>query len=140
MLQPPAPSPPQTRQKATTSTTKRPQKATESMEGINTDVQTKEEAIGFLTTREYLLPGKPADLLTLSHILLQLGTTTVRMPKVLTDGIRAIAILMANAAAQHMADEITKIVKAQLQEHLEDFTTNVETMRDAVKYVAGAAK
>jgi hypothetical protein len=128
MLQPPAPTPPQMRQKTTTSTTKKTQKDTENTEGINTNVWTKEEAIGFLTTKEYLLPGKPADLLTLSHILLQLETTAVRMPKVLTDGIRAIAILMADAAAQHIADEITTIVKTQLQEHLEAFATNMETM------------
>ena len=140
MLQPPAPALPQTRQKATTSTTKKPQKDTENTEGINTDMWTKEEAISFLTTREYLLPGKPADLLTLSYILLQLRTAMVRMPKVLTDGIRVIAILMADMAAQHMADKITKIVKAQLQEHLEAFATNVETMQDAVKHVTGAAK
>jgi hypothetical protein len=140
MLQPPAPTPPQMRQKTTTSTTKKPQKDTENMEGINTNVRTKEEAIRFLTTKEYLLPGKPADLLTLSHILLQLGTAAVRMPKVLTDGIRAVTILMADAAAQHMADEITTMVKTQLQEHLEAFVTNMETMRDTVEHVTGAAK
>ena len=62
------------------------------------------------------------------------------MPKALTDGIRAVAILMADAAAQHMADEITAVVKTQLQEHLEAFTTDVETMRDAVEHVTRAAK
>ena len=102
MLQPPTFTLPQMRQKTTTLTTKKPQKDTENMEGINNDMQTKEEAIGFLTTKEYLLPGKPADLLTLSHILLQLGTAMVRMLKVLTDRIRVITILMADAAAQHM--------------------------------------
>jgi hypothetical protein len=103
-------------------------------------MRTKEEAIVFLTTKEYLLPGKPADLLTLSHILLQLGTAVVRMLKVLTDRIRAVAILMADAAAQHKADEITTIVKIQLQEHMEIFATNIETMRDAAEHVTGAAR
>jgi len=140
MLQPLTHTPPQTRQKTMTMTTKRSQKDTENAENINTDVWMKEEAISFLTTKEYLLPGKPADLLTLSHILLQLGMAAVRMPKVLTDGIRAIVILMANTAAQHMADEITTIVKTQLQEQLETFSSSVETMRDAIEHITGVAK
>jgi hypothetical protein len=67
--------------------TKKPQKDLENTEVINTDVQTRDDAIGFLTSKEYPLPGQPADILALSHILLQLGTAAVRMPKALTDGI-----------------------------------------------------
>ena len=62
------------------------------------------------------------------------------MPKSLTDSIWAIAILMANVTAQHTANEITLMVKTQLQEHPETFATNVETMRDTVEHVTGAAK
>jgi methyl-accepting chemotaxis protein len=47
---------------------------------------------------------------------------------------------MADAAAQHMADEIMAVVKTQLQEHLEAFATDVETMRDAVEHITRAAK
>ena len=136
MLQPTASTTPQTRQKTATMTARKP----DNTDGINTDMHTKEEAIGFLTTKEYLLQGKPADLLTLLHILLQLGTTAIKMPKVLTDGIRVITSLMADAAVQHMANEITAMVKDQLQEHLETFVANVEMMRDAVEHITGAAK
>jgi methyl-accepting chemotaxis protein len=140
MVQPPASTPPLTRQKTATTTTRKTQKDLDNAEAINTDVRTRDDAIGFLTSKEYLLPGKPADILTLSHILLQLGTAAMRMPKALTDGIRAVAILMTDAAAQHMADEITAVVKTQLQEHLEAFTDDIETMRDAIEHVTGAAK
>jgi allophanate hydrolase subunit 1 len=46
---------------------------------------------------------------------------------------------MADAAAQHMADKIMVVVKTQLQEHLEAFTTDVEIMQDTIEHVTGAA-
>jgi hypothetical protein len=62
------------------------------------------------------------------------------MPKTLTDCIFAIAILITDQAAQNVANDIVTMVKIQLQEHLDTFTTNVETMRDAVEHVTDAAK
>lgn len=141
MSQQPTNTPPHTRQKTNTSTTKKSQKELENAEGSNTDVRTKEQAIIFLTTKEYLTPDKPADLQTLSHVLLQFSSaTTARIPKLVTDGIRAVAFLIADAGAQQMATEITEIVKTQLQEHMETFTSEVETMRDAIEHVKEAAK
>jgi hypothetical protein len=87
MLQPPASTPPLTRQKTATTATKKPQKDSDNVDTINTNVWTRDDAIGFLTSKEYLLPSKLADTLTLSHILLQLETMAVRMPKALTDRI-----------------------------------------------------
>ena len=140
MLNPPIPTPPQTRQKIAATAPRRLQKEAENNDTTNAEIQTKEQAIHFLTTKEYLLPGKHADLQTLSHILLQFGNTATRMPKALSDGIKAIAVLMADAAAQHMADEITMMIKTQLSEHMETFTAEVETLRDAVEHVTGATK
>jgi gas vesicle protein len=109
---------------------------------MNTDVRTKEQAIAFLTAKEYLIPGKPTDLQTLSHVLLQFGHAAagLRMSKTLTDGIRAVALLLAEAGSQQLATEITATIKNQLQEYMESFTTDIETMRDAVEHVTGAAK
>ena len=121
-------------------TVKKTQKDLESADGINTDVRTKEQAVEFFIAKEYLTPGKPTDLQTLSHILFQFGQPAIRMPKALTDGIRAVAFLLADASAQQMADMITATVKSQLQECMASFTTEVETMRDAVEHVTVAAK
>jgi hypothetical protein len=54
------------------------------------------------------------------------------------DGIRAVAFLLANASAQKIADKVTEMVKNQLQEHIESFTSGVENMRDAVEHVTTA--
>jgi hypothetical protein len=139
MSHPPAPPPPTTRQRSIPLTNKNSTKELANAEGINTDVWSKEQAVAFLQAKEYLVPGKQTDLLTLAHILFQFRTTTGRAPRVMTDGIRAVAFLIADAAAQQMAEEITVLVKAQLQDQLGDFNTSVETMRDAVEHVEGAA-
>jgi septal ring factor EnvC (AmiA/AmiB activator) len=62
------------------------------------------------------------------------------MPKVITDRIRAVAFLMANANAQQMANKVVETVKIQIQEQMETFNTNVETMRDAVEHVTNATR
>jgi signal transduction histidine kinase len=64
------------------------------------------------------------------------------MPKPLTDGIRAVAFLVvvADATAQHIAEEVTTAAKKHLQEQLETFNENVEKMRDAVEHIREAAK
>jgi hypothetical protein len=139
MSNPPIPTPPQTRQKSA-STPRRLQREAENNDASNADILTKEQAIHFLTVKEYLLPGKHADLQTLSHILLQFGNAATKMPKALSDGIKAIAVLMADAAAQHMADEITMMVKTQLSKHMEAFTAEVETLQDTVEHITGATK
>ena len=53
------------------------------------------------------------------------------MPKPLTDGIRAIAYLLANATVQHIVEEVTTTIKAHLQEQI---------MQDAVEHIMGAVK
>ena len=131
---------PQTRQKTDASTTRKTQKDTDNSDGLNTDVRTKEQAIAFLTVKEYIVTGKPVDLQTLAHILLQFGHSAAKISKPLMEAIRSVALLIADAAAQNMADDITTMVKEQLQEHMENFNMNVETMRDAVEHVTEAAK
>lgn len=141
MSQLPIPSPPQTRQKTSTTTVRKTQKELENADELNTDVvRSKEQAIAFLTSKEYLIPGKSVDLQTLSHVLLQFGNAAVKMPKALTDRIRAVAFLLIEAISQQMAAKITATVKMQLQEYIEAFTANVETMRDTVEHVTGAAR
>jgi len=99
-------------------------------EHINTDVHSKEQALTFLHTRYYLIPSKPVDLLTLSNILLQFSYTATKMPKPLTDGIRAIAYLLADVTVQHIVEEVMTAIKTHLQEQMESFNVNVETMQD----------
>jgi methyl-accepting chemotaxis protein len=139
MSQNPSLAPPaMTRQRGASSgaTNKKTQKELENAEGLTTDVRSKEQAVAFLQAREYLVPGKPIDLHTLAHILLQFGNAAARVPKVITDGIRAVAFLMTEASAQQMAEEITDIVKIQIQEHMESLTTNTETIvREAIEGV-----
>jgi hypothetical protein len=133
-------SPPTTRLRSTPTVTKKSTKELENAEGINTDMQTKEQAIIFLQGRDYLVPGKPANLQTLAHVLLQFGNASIKMPKVIMDGIRAVAFLMANTNTQQMANKVAEMVKIQIQEQMEAFNTNVETMRDAVEHVTNAAR
>jgi len=127
-----------TRQKANTTTAKKMQKELEDAEGQNTDMQSKQQAIDFLTAKQYLIPGNPIDLQALAYVLLQLGCATNRILKQVVDRIRAVAFLLANASAQQIADEIMHMVKNQLQEHIEVFTLNVENMQDTVKHVMAA--
>jgi predicted nucleic acid-binding Zn-ribbon protein len=63
-----------------------------------------------------------------------------RGPKALTDGIRAVAFLLTDVNRQQTADAITTSVKSQLDEYMETFAANVETMRDAVEHIMAAAK
>jgi len=100
---------------------KKSMKELESAKGINTDVCSKELAITFLQGNDYLVPGKPIDLHTLAHILLQFRNVAIKVPKIITDGIRAVAFLMVNASMQQMASEIVVMVKQQLQEQMETF-------------------
>jgi methyl-accepting chemotaxis protein len=138
MSQSPGTSAPMTRQK--TSTTAKTQKELEDAEGQNTDVRSKEQAINFLTAKQYLIPSKPIDLQTLAYMLLQIGSAPSRGQKQLTDGIRAVAFLLANANTQRIANKIAEMVKNQLQEHMENFTSGIENMRDAIEHVTIATR
>ena len=90
--------------------------------------------------KDYLNSGNPINLQTIAHVLSQLGSAANKMPKALTDGIFAVVVLINDYAGQHLVNEIVETVKVQLQEHLDSFTANVETMQDAVEHVTGAAK
>ena len=107
----PAPTPLQTRLKTNATTMikkkKNTQKELKNVEGMATNVRTREQAINFLTSKEYLIHGNPVDLPTLSYILLQLTSVASKGPKALTDGIRAVALLLTDANRQQMADAIT---------------------------------
>jgi len=100
---------------------------------INMDVPSKEQVLAFLHARD-------VDLLTLSNILLQFSCTATKMPKPLTDSIRAIAYLLANATVHHIAEEVTTTVKTHLQEQMEGLNANVETMWDVVEHVTDAVE
>jgi len=115
-----------TRQK--TNTTTRTQKELEEAEGQNMDVWSKGQAIDFLAAKQYLIPGNPIDLQTLAYSLLQIGSAATRGQEQLMDGIRAIAFLLANASAQKIADKVTEMVKNQIQEYIENFTSGVENI------------
>jgi hypothetical protein len=115
---------PVTRQKASTIT--RSQRDLEEAEGQNMDVWMKEQAINFLIAKNFIIPGNPLDIQTLAYVLLQIGSMMTRRQKQITDLIRVVALLLANASTQRIAEEITKMVKSQLQVHIEKFTAGVE--------------
>lgn len=70
MFQSPGSQAPTTRQKAVASLTKKSRAKLEAADGLNMDIRSKEQAIMYLTAKEYLIPGKPTDLQILSHVLL----------------------------------------------------------------------
>ena len=112
MLQSTIPTIPQTRKKKTNATAaKRTQKDTNNADGLNMDIWMKEQVIAFLTIKEHLVPGKPTDLQTLAHILLQFGHSAAKMSKPLMDGIGSITFFITDVAAQSMTDDITTMVK-----------------------------
>ena len=103
-------------------------------------MRTKEQAIAFLTSKEYLNPNKTIDMQTLAHILLQLRNTAPRVPKPITDRIRAVAFLLADAGTQQMANEITTMIRTQLNEHMETLTFSAESMHDTAEQVTKIMK
>jgi len=139
MSQSPGSQVPTTRQKTAASLTRKTRAELEAADGLNTDIRSKNQAIAYLMAKEYLIPGKPADLQILSHVLLQFRINN-KLPKPVTDGIRAVAFLMADTSAQQLADEVTTMIKTQIQEQMESFASNVEIMRDVVEHVTEAAK
>lgn len=130
----------QTRQKVGAATAKKPQKDPTDPEETANSIHTRDQAVKFLTDKDYLNPGNPVDLQTLAHALSQIGLAANKMPKALTDSITAIVVLINDYATQQTVSDIVTAVKTQLQEHLDTFTSNVETMRDAVEHVTGAMK
>src|ERR1700728_1640741 len=101
-----APTPPLTRQKTGTVSSKKPLKDPTSTEEANTDIHTKAQAIKLLTSKDYLAPGTPVNLQILANVLLQLVSASSKMPKALTDIILATAVLINDYASQHLVDEI----------------------------------
>jgi hypothetical protein len=131
--------PPTTRQRNIPAATKKSMKELENAEDISTDIRSKEQAIKFLQTKDYSIPGKPIDLQTLAHILLQVRNASTKIPRIVIDRIRAVVFLMANTGVQQMANEILTMITQQLQDQMETFNANVDTMRDAVEHVTNAA-
>ena len=56
-------------------TMRKSKKDLETADGLNTDIQLKQQAIAYLTAGDYITLGKQLDLHILSHILLQFGIT-----------------------------------------------------------------
>jgi hypothetical protein len=137
-----APIPPQTRYKAAIAapSSKKPQKDPTNNESTNNDALTKAQAISLLTAKEYLTPGNPITLQVLAHVISQLGSAASKMPKAFTDAVTAVVVLVNDYATQQVTNDIVAAVTTHLQEHLDTFSSNVETMRDAVEHVTIAAK
>lgn len=70
-------------------------------------MKSKLQAIAYLTTGDYIIPDKPVNLHTLSHILLQFRITN-KLLKLVTDGIRPISFLIEDAHSQQIAITIAK--------------------------------
>ena len=100
----------------------------------------RDQAVNLLTSKECLIHGNPIDLPTLSYVLLQLVSAVPKGQKALTDRVRAVAFLLTDMNRQHTADVITESVKSQLDEYMETFAANVETMHNVVEHVTAAAK
>jgi hypothetical protein len=100
----------------------------------------REQAVNFLTSKEYLIHGSSVDLPTLSHILLQLTSMASRGPKALTDGVRVVAFLLTDVNRQQTTDAIMASVKMQLDKYMKTFAANVEMMCDAVEHIMAMAK
>jgi uncharacterized membrane-anchored protein YhcB (DUF1043 family) len=111
----------------------------EDMDGLNTAMKSKQQALEYLMAGDYITHDKSIDLQLLAHILLQFGVTN-KLPKPITDGIRAVAFLIEDAHNQQIADSIAEMVKIQIREQMESFNSDVETMRDAVEHITDAAK
>lgn len=62
------------------------------------------------------------------------------MLKPVTDRIRAVAFLMEDAYTHQITDSIPDTVKAKIEEQLELFTVNIETMCNTVEHITEAAK
>ena len=121
-------------------TAKKPQKDLTDPEETDNSIHTRDQAVKFLTDKDYLNPGKPIELQALAHALSQIGLAANKIAKALTDSITAIAVLINDYATQQMVSNIVAAVKTQLQEHLDTFTSNIETMRDAVEHITGTTK
>ena len=115
----PAPTPPQTRLKASAATMRKTQKELENVEGMTADMRMGEQAVSFLTSKEYLIHGNPVDLPMLSYVLPQLVSMVSRGLNALTDKIRVVIFLLTNMNRQQMADVIMVSVKTQLDRHME---------------------
>jgi hypothetical protein len=115
-----------TRQRTAANTTTKTRKELEDAANTLTSISSKQQAINYLTAADYLLPGKKIDMHILSYVLLQFAVNG-KTPKLVTDRIRVVAILMEDAYVLHIADSITDIVKKKIEEQMETFTGSMET-------------
>ena len=119
---------------------KKPQKDPTNIENVNNDMQSRTQAISFLTSKEYLTAGNPITLHVLAHVLSQLGSAANKMPKAFMDSITAVVVLINDYAAQQVTNDIVAAVTTHLQEHMDTFSANVDNMRDAVEHVTATTK
>jgi hypothetical protein len=75
----------------------------------------------------------------LSYVLTQFAVNR-KTPKAVTDGIRAVAILMEDTYVLHITDNITNMVKNKIKEYVESLTMSIGDLRDAVEHIRDAAK
>ena len=138
MSQPQVPTILNTRQKITTTTLRKSKKDLEDANGLNTAICLKQQPIAYLTAGDYIMNSKQIDLHILSHVLLQFRVTN-KLPKPITDSIRAVVFLMEDAHMQQIADSIAMRVNAQLTDHMEAFIVSVKNLRDVVEHVTRTA-
>jgi hypothetical protein len=103
------PLPHQTLLKTAATALKKPQKDQTNNENTNSDVQTRDQVINFLTSKDYLTHGNPVTLQVLAHVLSQLRSAASKMPKALVDGISAVVVLINDYAAQGVVATIYMI-------------------------------
>ena len=88
---------------------------------------------------DYITLGSPIDLRILSHILLQFGVSN-KLPRSVTEGIRAVTFLMEDTHTQQITDSMAEHVKSLLSNHMESFGVNIDNIRETVGHVTNATK
>lgn len=81
-----------------TTTLKKTRKELEEVNNISMTIKSKQQAIAYLTTGDYIPQGASVDPHILAHVLLQFSVTN-KMTKMAMDSIRAVAFLMEKAYA-----------------------------------------
>ena len=88
---------------------------------------------------DYITLGSLIDLRILSHILLQFGVSN-KLPRSVTEGIRAVTFLMEDTHTQQIMDSMAERVKSLLSNHMESFGVNIDNIRETVGHVTNATK
>lgn len=121
--------------RSNTTVTKKSTKELTDAVGENTDVRDKKQAVEFLHKFQYLAPGETPELSMLADTLLRLTHAVGRMPKQTSDGIRAVAILIQDVAADQIAEEIATRVQEKLEGHMQVLREGLEDMREVATQV-----